>query len=83
MTTKEDVRLFDTTAATQDSQGDNTRSRQEQEERLILTAWKSMSSTLHRHSLCEDSAAPGPAQSFLAQQRQSTLTRRVLRLQPS
>lgn len=29
----------------QDAQGDNTRSRQEQEEKLILTAWQSMVST--------------------------------------
>ncbi|XP_050926774.1 protein Hook homolog 2-like [Lates calcarifer] len=86
MTTNKNARLFDTTmtAGPEDSQGRNMRSRPEQEEKLILTAWKSMSSALQQHSLCEDSAAPGPAQSFLAKQRQSTQARRVLspRLQP-
>ncbi|XP_071360953.1 protein Hook homolog 2-like [Trachinotus anak] len=84
MTTNKDDRLFDATAAPVDSQGDDTRSRQEQEEKLILSAWKSMSSALQRHSLCEDSGAPAPAQSFLSKQRQSTQARRVLspQLQP-
>ncbi|XP_023258315.1 protein Hook homolog 2-like [Seriola lalandi dorsalis] len=72
MTTNKDVRPFDT--MTTPSPEDSTRSRQEQEETLILTAWKSMSSALQRHSLCEDSGA----QSFLAKQRQSTQARRVL-----
>ncbi|XP_074484956.1 protein Hook homolog 3-like [Sebastes fasciatus] len=86
MTSNEEARPFDTmtTAAPEDTQGDDTRSRQEQEEKLILTAWQSMSSALRQHSLCKDSRASGPAQSFLAKQRQSTQARRALslRLQP-
>ncbi|XP_062297070.1 protein Hook homolog 3-like [Scomber scombrus] len=84
MTSNEKASPFDTMAP-EDSQGDNTRSRQEQEEKLILTAWQSMSSVLRLQSLFEDSAAPGlPGQSFLAKQRQSTHARRVFspRLQP-
>ncbi|XP_051239864.1 protein Hook homolog 2-like [Dicentrarchus labrax] len=71
-------------AAPEDTQTDNTRSRQEQEEKLILTAWQSMSSALQQHSLSENSRAPGLAQSFLSKQRQSTQARRALspRLQP-
>ncbi|XP_026216332.1 protein Hook homolog 3-like [Anabas testudineus] len=88
MTSNKEATLFDamTTAAPelQDSEGATTRSRQEQEEELILAAWRSMSSALQQHGLCEDSKAPGPAQSFLAKQRKSTQSRRALspQLQP-
>ncbi|XP_074540382.1 protein Hook homolog 2-like [Halichoeres trimaculatus] len=85
MTSKKKERASKTmaTAASEDSQQDHPRSRQEEED-LILTAWQSMSSALQQHRLCEHSRAPDPAQSFLAKQRQSTLARRVLslRLQP-
>ncbi|XP_022071294.1 protein Hook homolog 2-like [Acanthochromis polyacanthus] len=66
-------------AASKDLQCDKTRRRQEQEERLILTAWQNM-----QNSLSEDSRAPGLPQSFLAKQRQSTQARRALspRLEP-
>ncbi|XP_053184673.1 protein Hook homolog 3-like [Scomber japonicus] len=76
MTSNEKTSPFDTMAP-EDSQGDNTKSREEQEEKLILTAWQSMSSVLQLQSLFEDSTAPGLGQSFLAKQRQSTHARRV------
>ncbi|XP_056136233.1 protein Hook homolog 2-like [Lampris incognitus] len=60
-----------------DSQ-DNTTSRDEQEEKLILNAWQSMSVALQQYSLCKAPRAPGPAQSFLAKQRQSTQARRTV-----
>ncbi|XP_049900609.1 protein Hook homolog 2-like [Epinephelus moara] len=86
MTSNEEARPFGTmtTAAPEDTQGDDMKSRQEQEEKLILTAWQSMSSALQQHSLCKDPRPPGPTQSFLAKQRQSTQARRVLspQLQP-
>ncbi|XP_038570212.1 protein Hook homolog 2-like [Micropterus salmoides] len=83
MTSNEEARPFDT-MTTAAPMGDNTRSRQEQEEQLILTAWQSMSSALQKHTLFKDSRNPGPAQSFLSKQRQSTQARRALfpRLQP-
>ncbi|XP_036959421.1 protein Hook homolog 3-like [Acanthopagrus latus] len=84
MTSNQEARHFDTMTTAAAPEGDNTRSRQEQEEKLILTAWQNMSSALQQHSLCECSTAPGPAQSFLSKQRQSTQARRALspRLQP-
>ncbi|XP_034742851.1 protein Hook homolog 2-like [Etheostoma cragini] len=87
MTGNKEARPRDTmtTAAPEETQSDDdTRSRQNKEEELIVTAWQSMSSALRQLSLCKDSRAPGPAQSFLAKQRQSTQARRVLspRLQP-
>ncbi|XP_029290261.1 protein Hook homolog 2-like [Cottoperca gobio] len=80
MSSSKEARQFDTmtTAAPEDTQGDGLKSREEQEEKLILTAWQSMSAALRQHSLCKDSRAPGPAQSFLAKQRQSTQARRWL-----
>ncbi|XP_047222245.1 protein Hook homolog 2-like isoform X3 [Girardinichthys multiradiatus] len=55
-----------------DSQSEKTRSRHEQEEKLILAAWQSM------HSLSKkDSPTPGLPQSFLAKQRRSTQARRA------
>ncbi|KAF3687247.1 Protein Hook -like protein 2 [Channa argus] len=80
MSSNKEARLFDamtTAAPKQDFEGDTARSRQEQEEKLIITAWKRMSSALQQHSVCEDPRAPGPAQSFLAMQRKSTQARRV------
>ncbi|XP_039678348.1 protein Hook homolog 2-like [Perca fluviatilis] len=87
MASNKETRPLDTmtVAAPEETQGDNdTRSRQKKEEKLIVTAWQSMSSALRQLSLCKDSRAPGPAQSFLAKQRQSTQARRALspRLQP-
>ncbi|XP_029997430.1 protein Hook homolog 2-like [Sphaeramia orbicularis] len=80
MMNNKEIRHFDAMAATApvDSPGVEmeVRSRQEQEEDLILTAWHSMSTALQQHSLCTESRVPGPAQSFLAQQRQSTQVRR-------
>ncbi|XP_034397089.1 protein Hook homolog 3-like [Cyclopterus lumpus] len=80
MTSKEEAGLFDTmtTAASEENEVDDIRSRQEKEEKLILTAWQSMSSALRQHSLCKDFRTPGPAQSFLAKQRQATQARRAL-----
>ncbi|XP_035803797.2 protein Hook homolog 3-like isoform X2 [Amphiprion ocellaris] len=76
MSSKKEAGLL--AAASEDLQSDKTRMRQEQEERLILTAWQNM------NSLSEDSRAPGLPQSFLARQRQSTQARRALspRLEP-
>ncbi|XP_040041851.1 protein Hook homolog 2 [Gasterosteus aculeatus] len=76
MTSKEEAGPFDPmrTAAPEDTgDDDDTRSRQEKEEKRILAAWQSMPS-----ALCEDFRAPGPAQSFLAKQRQSTQARRAV-----
>ncbi|KAM7393734.1 hypothetical protein PAMP_020584 [Pampus punctatissimus] len=73
MTSNEKTSTFNTMSA-EDCHGYNTRSRREQEEKLILTAWQSMSSALQQQSLCEDSRAP---ESFLAKQRQSTQARRM------
>ncbi|XP_035803796.2 protein Hook homolog 2-like isoform X1 [Amphiprion ocellaris] len=77
MSSKKEAGLL--AAASEDLQSDKTRMRQEQEERLILTAWQNM-----QNSLSEDSRAPGLPQSFLARQRQSTQARRALspRLEP-
>ncbi|XP_028271350.1 protein Hook homolog 2-like [Parambassis ranga] len=77
MSSKKEASLLDSTkaAASELQDCEKMRSRQEQEETLILTAWQSM-----QHSLCEDSGAPGMPQSFLAKQRQSTQARRGLSL---
>ncbi|XP_068176706.1 protein Hook homolog 2-like [Antennarius striatus] len=58
-------------AAAVETQGDDE-TRREQEEKLILTAWRNMSSAVQLHS-----KAPGPVLSFLSRQRQSTRTRRA------
>ncbi|KAM8879260.1 protein Hook homolog 2-like [Spinachia spinachia] len=80
MTSKEEAGKLDAmrTAAPEHVMGDDddTRSRQDEEEKRILTAWQSMSSALRQHGLCKEFRGPGPAQSFLAQQRQSTQARR-------
>ncbi|XP_063048510.1 protein Hook homolog 2-like [Engraulis encrasicolus] len=56
----------------------------DQEEKLIISAWYNMGMALHQKVAGERSGSPGQAQSFLAQQRQSTQARRGLtsRLQP-
>uniref|UniRef100_A0A673NB33 Hook C-terminal domain-containing protein n=1 Tax=Sinocyclocheilus rhinocerous TaxID=307959 RepID=A0A673NB33_9TELE len=57
-----------------------TRSRHDQEEKLIISAWYNMGMALHQKV---SGSGSGPAQSFLAQQRQWTQARRGLsRLQP-
>ncbi|KAK7167042.1 hypothetical protein R3I94_001445 [Phoxinus phoxinus] len=61
---------------------EKSRSRHDQEEKLIISAWYNMGMALHQKVAGERSGS-GAAQSFLAQQRQSTHTRRGLaRLQP-
>ncbi|XP_028842952.1 protein Hook homolog 2 isoform X2 [Denticeps clupeoides] len=63
---------------------EKSRSRQDQEEKLIISAWYNMGMALHQKVASERSGPSGPAMSFLAQQRQSTQARRGLnpRLQP-
>ncbi|XP_067237287.1 protein Hook homolog 2 isoform X1 [Chanodichthys erythropterus] len=63
---------------------EKTRSRHDQEEKLIISAWYNMGMALHQKVAGERSgSSSGSAQSFLAQQRQSTHARRGLaRLQP-
>ncbi|XP_016116949.1 protein Hook homolog 2-like [Sinocyclocheilus grahami] len=59
---------------------ERTRSRRDQEEKLIISAWYNMGMALHQKV---SGSGSGPAQSFLAQQRQWTQARRGLsRLQP-
>lgn len=63
---------------------ERTRSRHDQEEKLIISAWYNMGMALHQ-KVAGERSGPGsaPAQSFLAQQRQWTQARRGLsRLQP-
>ncbi|XP_029950896.1 protein Hook homolog 3-like [Salarias fasciatus] len=71
MSSEEKAGVFDASEV-KDCLRDRGASRQEQEEKLVLTAWEN---TL---DLCEDSRAAGPPQSFLARQRQSTQARRAL-----
>ncbi|KAL7883527.1 hypothetical protein SRHO_G00011850 [Serrasalmus rhombeus] len=63
---------------------EKTRSRHDQEEKLIISAWYNMGMALHQKVMGERTGSPGQAQSFLAQQRQSTQARRGLtaRFQP-
>ncbi|XP_041940727.1 protein Hook homolog 2-like isoform X1 [Alosa sapidissima] len=63
---------------------ERSKSRHDQEEKLIISAWYNMGMALHQKVAGERSGPPGQAQSFLAQQRQSTQARRGLanRLQP-
>uniref|UniRef100_A0A8C2C4A8 Hook microtubule tethering protein 2 n=1 Tax=Cyprinus carpio TaxID=7962 RepID=A0A8C2C4A8_CYPCA len=63
---------------------EKTRSRHDQEEKLIISAWYNMGMALQQKVTGERSGSgSGPAQSFLAQQRQWTQARRGLsRLQP-
>ncbi|XP_047672060.1 protein Hook homolog 2 isoform X2 [Tachysurus fulvidraco] len=63
---------------------EKSRSRHDQEEKLIISAWYNMGMALHQKVANERTRVPGQAQSFLAQQRQFTQARRALsaRLQP-
>ncbi|XP_056304494.1 protein Hook homolog 2 [Danio aesculapii] len=62
---------------------EKTRSRHDQEEKLIISAWYNMGMALHQRVAGERSSSSSSAQSFLAQQRQSTQARRGFsRLQP-
>ncbi|KAJ8264011.1 hypothetical protein GJAV_G00144080 [Gymnothorax javanicus] len=63
---------------------EKSKSRHEQEEKLIISAWYNMGMALHQKVTGERSGPPGQAQSFLAQQRQSSYARKSLasRLQP-
>ncbi|XP_067088287.1 protein Hook homolog 2-like [Osmerus mordax] len=59
---------------------EKSKSRHDQEEKLIISAWYNMGMALHQRVAGERggerTGAPGQAQSFLAQQRQSTSARR-------
>nr|XP_023647532.1 protein Hook homolog 2 isoform X1 [Paramormyrops kingsleyae] len=57
---------------------EKSKSRHEQEEKLIISAWYNMGMALHQKVVGERSGSPGQAQSFLAQQRQATYARRSL-----
>ncbi|XP_061086872.1 protein Hook homolog 2-like [Conger conger] len=63
---------------------EKSKSRHEQEEKLIISAWYNMGMALHQKVAGDRSGSPGQAQSFLAQQRQSSHARKGLasRLQP-
>ncbi|XP_035262510.1 protein Hook homolog 2-like isoform X2 [Anguilla anguilla] len=63
---------------------EKSKSRHEQEEKLIISAWYNMGMALHQKVAGERSGSPGQAQSFLALQRQSSQARKGLtsRLQP-
>ncbi|XP_062387902.1 protein Hook homolog 2-like [Sardina pilchardus] len=63
---------------------EKSKSRHDQEEKLLITAWYNLGMALNQKVAGERSGPPGQAQSFLAQQRQSTQARRGLanRLQP-
>ncbi|XP_062976606.1 protein Hook homolog 2 [Elgaria multicarinata webbii] len=55
---------------------EKTKSQQEQEEKLIITAWYNMGLALHQRATEERSSTPPTVQSFLAQQRLATNARR-------
>lgn len=57
---------------------EKSRSRHDQEEKLIISAWYNMGMALHQKVVGEQSGPSNQAQSFLAQQRQSTHARRGL-----
>ncbi|CAI5766381.1 Calponin-homology (CH) domain-containing protein [Podarcis lilfordi] len=59
-----------------ESDFEKTKSQQEQEEKLIITAWYNMGLALHQRATEERSSTSTPVQSFLAQQRLATNTRR-------
>ncbi|XP_047215345.1 protein Hook homolog 2-like isoform X3 [Girardinichthys multiradiatus] len=62
---------------------EKSRTRQNQEEKLIITAWYNMGMALHQQVSGERLGSPNEAKSFLAQQRQSTNARRgLIRHQP-
>uniref|UniRef100_A0A4W5Q102 Hook microtubule tethering protein 2 n=1 Tax=Hucho hucho TaxID=62062 RepID=A0A4W5Q102_9TELE len=60
---------------------EKSRSRHDQEEKLIISAWYNMGMALHQKVVGEQSGLSNQAQSFLAQQRQSTHARRGLAAQ--
>ncbi|KAJ3600396.1 hypothetical protein NHX12_031380 [Muraenolepis orangiensis] len=57
---------------------EKNRSRHDQEEKLIISAWYNMGLAMHQKLSGERLGSSGPAMSFLAQQRQSTNARRGL-----
>ncbi|CAB1341990.1 unnamed protein product [Coregonus sp. 'balchen'] len=57
---------------------EKSRSSHDQEEKLIISAWYNMGMALHQKVVGERSGPSNQAQSFLAQQRQSTHARRGL-----
>ncbi|XP_034448130.1 protein Hook homolog 2-like isoform X1 [Hippoglossus hippoglossus] len=57
---------------------EKTRSRHDQEEKLLISAWYNMGMALHQHVSGERLGQSHPAMSFLAQQRQATNARRGL-----
>ncbi|KAL0993059.1 hypothetical protein UPYG_G00102710 [Umbra pygmaea] len=57
---------------------EKSRSRHEQEEKLIISAWYNMGMALHQKVAGERTGPSNQAQSFLAQQRQSTHIKRGL-----
>ncbi|XP_048869730.1 protein Hook homolog 2-like isoform X2 [Brienomyrus brachyistius] len=57
---------------------EKSKSRHDQEEKLIISAWYNMGMALHQKVVGERTGSPGQAQSFLAQQRQATYARRSL-----
>uniref|UniRef100_A0A8C6NI75 Hook microtubule tethering protein 2 n=1 Tax=Nothobranchius furzeri TaxID=105023 RepID=A0A8C6NI75_NOTFU len=57
---------------------EKSRSRHDQEEKLIITAWYNMGMALHQKVSAERRAPSNQPMSFLAQQRQSTMARRGL-----
>uniref|UniRef100_A0A8C5WNP8 Hook microtubule tethering protein 2 n=1 Tax=Laticauda laticaudata TaxID=8630 RepID=A0A8C5WNP8_LATLA len=63
---------------------EKTKSQQEHEEKLIITAWYNMGLTLHQRATEKRSSNSSTVQSFLAQQRLATNTRRghLSRTQP-
>ncbi|MGH0188801.1 UNVERIFIED_CONTAM: hypothetical protein FKN15_031462 [Acipenser sinensis] len=58
---------------------EKSKSRHDQEEKLIISAWYNMGMALHQKLAKERTGAPALAQSFLAQQRQTTSARRGLK----
>ncbi|XP_061472712.1 protein Hook homolog 2 [Rhineura floridana] len=67
-----------------ESDFEKTKSQQEQEEKLIISAWYNMGLALHQQATEERSPTSATVQSFLAQQRLATNTRRghLSRAQP-
>ncbi|XP_049601966.1 protein Hook homolog 2 [Syngnathus scovelli] len=57
---------------------EKSRSRHDQEEKLIISAWYNMGMTLHQRMAGERLSSSGQAMSFLAQQRMATNARRGL-----
>ncbi|XP_069460225.1 protein Hook homolog 2 isoform X2 [Ambystoma mexicanum] len=55
---------------------EKSKSQRELEEKLIISAWYNMGMALHQRATEQRAPFPGPAQSFLAQQRLATNSRR-------